>query len=69
LASEKAEDGTVYVWLDSVRTTPPEDVREILLEAKDETISELRDRVGFLQRELEVWQEEARRPLPNASPS
>ena len=42
LDSEKAEDGRVYVWLDTS------------LEGESEAlISELRDRVDFLQRELE----------------
>jgi hypothetical protein len=42
LDSEKDEDGRVYVWLD------------ISLEGESEAlISELRDRVDFLQRELE----------------
>jgi hypothetical protein len=48
LESEK-EDGKVYVWLDVGLDVPGAAV----LEAKDETISELRDRVGFLERELE----------------
>jgi hypothetical protein len=48
LDSEKV-DGKVYVWLDTNLDAPGAAV----LEAKDETISELRDRVGFLERELE----------------
>jgi hypothetical protein len=46
---EKGEDGRVYVWLD----TDLDPSANPLLEAKDETIADLRDRVEFLQRELE----------------
>jgi hypothetical protein len=48
LDADKA-DGKVYVWLDTHLDTSADP----LLEAKEETISELRDRVVFLQRELE----------------
>jgi len=48
LDAEKA-DGKVYVWLDADLDSPG----GALIEAKDETISELRDRLEFLQRELE----------------
>jgi hypothetical protein len=49
LDHEKGEDGRVYVWLD----TNLDPSANPLLEAKDETIADLRDRVEFLQRELE----------------
>jgi hypothetical protein len=48
LEAEKA-DGKVYVWLDTDLDLPT----DTLIEAKDETIAELRDRVDFMQRELE----------------
>ena len=48
LEAEKA-DGKVYVWLDTDLDLPT----GTLIEAKDDTIAELRDRVEFMQRELE----------------
>ena len=54
LESDKDPDGRVYVWLDLDQTVSPGDSSLALLEAKDETIQ-------LLRRELEVWQEEARR--------
>ncbi len=49
LDHEKGEEGRLYVWLD----TDLDPSTNPLLEAKDETIADLRDRVEFLQRELE----------------
>jgi hypothetical protein len=75
LNSMKVE-GQVYVLLSSDQSGPvetrldwsqpspdqsPDAVTEALLEAKDETIGELRDRVEHLRRELEARNEELRR--------
>ncbi len=62
---EKAPDGRVWVLLDTDRTGHDNDQdatgqrQDALLEAKDATIADLRDRVGFLERELERRGEEA----------
>ena len=54
LEADKDPDGRVYVWVDLDQTDSPCDPSFALLEAKDQTIE-------LLRRELEVWQEEARR--------
>jgi predicted ArsR family transcriptional regulator len=54
---EKDEDGRVYVYLDST-----EQVRKHLGDSsRDELVEELRSRVQYLERELQVREEEARR--------
>ena len=54
LEADKDPDGRVYVWLDLDQVASPSGSSFALLEAKDQTIE-------LLRRELEVWQEEARR--------
>jgi hypothetical protein len=54
LEADKDPDGRVYVWLDLDKMTSADESSFALLEAKDQTIE-------LLRRELEVWQEEARR--------
>lgn len=68
LRSEKGPDGGRYVWLDEGpdhgRTgngTGPDVRADALLDAKEETIGELRERVDQLGRILETRDEELRR--------
>ncbi len=66
LEHDKDSDGRVYVYLDvtkdeshagqdtkAVWDTSQVSAKDALVMAKDETISELRDQIGFLRRELE----------------
>ena len=54
---DKDENGRVYVYLD-----PNEHVRqEVGDSSRDELVEELRSRVQYLERELQVREEEARR--------
>ena len=68
LRSEKGPDGTRYVWLDEgpdhgrTGNGTSSDVRaDAILDAKEETIAELRERVDQLGRILETRDEELRR--------
>jgi excisionase family DNA binding protein len=66
LEHDKDPDGRVYVYLDApqdesydgqsgakTQTTSQDAAQDAIVVAKDETISELRDQVDFLRRELE----------------
>jgi excisionase family DNA binding protein len=66
LEYDKDPDGRVYVYLDAtedesydgqdragIRTTAQYATQDAVVVAKDETISELRDQIDFLRRELE----------------
>lgn len=81
LEHDKDPDGRVYVYLDATeeesydgqsgaRTQPTSQdaTQDAIVLAKDETISELRDQVDFLRRELER-KERYSCPSPNAFPS
>lgn len=60
LTSEKAEDGRVYVWLDSDQDggqTNPDVVRS----EQGELVEELRDRIHYLERQVEEEREARRR--------
>jgi len=65
LQKEKAADGTVYVHLDADHTHPDE--RPDGSATVDHTVPEtkafelMQEQVDYLRRQLEVWQEEARR--------
>jgi excisionase family DNA binding protein len=69
LRHEKTEEGRVLVWVDAaqdatqdVAQDPYHDTaQDALRAAKDETITELRDRVGSLERSLEQEREARRR--------
>ena len=68
LRSEKGPDGTRYVWLDegpdhgrAGNGTGPDVRVDALLDAKEQTIGELRERVDQLGRILETRDEELRR--------
>lgn len=68
LRSEKGPDGTRYVCLDegpdgakTSNGTGPDGRADALLDAKDETIAELRERVEQLSRIMETRDEELRR--------
>jgi hypothetical protein len=54
-------DGKVYIWLDVEQDAVRTGAVDAVLEAKDETIAELREQLDFLRRELEVRTEELRR--------
>jgi hypothetical protein len=54
-------DGKVYVWLDVEQDAVRTGDVDAVLEAKDETIAELRKQLDFSRRELEVRTEELRR--------
>lgn len=56
LESER-QDGKVYVWLGKDRTVES----ETLTSAKDETITELRERVASLEHQLQLRAEEIQR--------
>jgi hypothetical protein len=60
LEAEKV-DGKVYVWLDVEQDAVRTGDVDAVLEAKDETIAELREQLDFSRRELEVRTEELRR--------
>lgn len=64
---EKGEDGLTYVWVDPSDTKKDasdtsvwDASRDAILDAKNETIAELRARIEDLSRELEVRNEELR---------
>src|SRR5215203_3233753 len=65
ISHKKDPDGRVWVFLDTDRTEQAtgQDTtgqrQDALLEAKDGTIADLRDRVEFLERELERRSDEA----------
>ncbi|MDP9438870.1 MAG: hypothetical protein M3P49_09010 [Actinomycetota bacterium] len=68
LRSEKGPDGTRYVWLDDGPDAAqthngggPDSRADAILDAKEETIGELRERVDQLSRILETRDEELRR--------
>jgi hypothetical protein len=68
LRSEKGPDGTRYVWLDdgpddgrAHNGSGPDFRADAVLDAKEETIAELRERVDQLGRILETRDEELRR--------
>src|SRR5215203_4115657 len=58
LKREKTEDGRVLVYMQSTSAPGAEEVR---LPERDALISEMQDRLAFLERELEVRAEEIRR--------
>src|SRR5215218_8240568 len=58
LKREKTEDGRVLVYMESTSAPGAEEVR---LPERDALISEMQDRLAFLERELEVRAEEIRR--------
>jgi len=60
------DDKRVYVWLDLNQTYNPTDDEtetrhDVQGESRDELVGELRERVRFLETELEDWKEESRR--------
>lgn len=73
LRADKQPDGRLLVYLDNTETNSSVSADmsgetqvissdgDMLLEAKDETIAELRDQVDYLRREAEDWKEETRR--------
>ena len=68
LRSEKGPDGTRYVWLDERPDANqahdgagPDSRADAVIDAKEETIGELRERVAQLSRILETRDEELRR--------
>ncbi len=63
LESEKDPDGKVYVWLDTDRTgSDLSSDRAVRTDDRHPDAMEiLREQVDYLRRQLEVWQEEARR--------
>ena len=58
LEHDKGPDGRVFVYLDGMWDTVPDGVHHPSTEA---LISEMRDRIGFLERELVARSEEIRR--------
>ena len=58
LQREKTEEGRVLVYMESTSAPGAEEVR---LPERDALISEMQDRLAFLERELEVRAEEIRR--------
>ena len=58
LAHDKGPDGRVFVYLDVLSDAVPDGVHHPSTEA---LISEMRDRIGFLERELAVRSDEIRR--------
>ena len=62
---EKAEDGRVYVWLDSTQDTAqdePETSQDAYRDtAQDERVEDLREQVAYLRRQLDEEREARRR--------
>jgi hypothetical protein len=61
LAHERTEDGRIWVELDASSTGVDEVLDDVAHPHSDVLISELRERVAFLERELEVRSDEIRR--------
>jgi hypothetical protein len=62
ISHDKGSEGRVYVYLDTsdIQTDQSTDASTNMSE-RDKLVAELRDHNDYLRRQLEVWQEEARR--------
>jgi excisionase family DNA binding protein len=62
---EKAENGRVYVWVDTAQDTPPDEPDasrdEYRDTAQDERVEDLREQVAYLRRQLDEEREARRR--------
>lgn len=65
LSSDKGADGRVYVCLDTGTDTGGDTTQDKgtadLSPPSDALLSEMRDRIAFLEQEMEAWREESRR--------
>jgi hypothetical protein len=65
LSSDKGGDGRVYVYLDTGAYTGGDTTQDKgtadLSPPSDALLSEMRDRITFLEQEMEAWREESRR--------
>jgi hypothetical protein len=65
LSSDKGTDGRVYVYLDTGTDTGGDTTQDKgtadLSPPSDALLSEMRDRIAFLEQEMEAWREESRR--------